>query len=206
MHGILALLAMPGGCWAIHDVNVMLERANSVVPSDPSIATRTVVFINPPQDPTVSFEPPTRAFRGIPRPKMQRWLATGMSALHVARIDASSLEVESADGFVHEQPERVVRGKPFNVGDRIAIPGMDVEVSALTADARPKRARFRFPHALEDPNYLWLVWRGEGFVPFELPAVGAAIDLPRADFATMVLGADHWVTKLLNKLRAAENR
>jgi hypothetical protein len=203
LHGVCGTLALPGGCWALHDVNVMLDRADSAVPSDATIRARTVVFVNPPQDPTISFQPPTRAFRGVPRPHAQRWLATGLSELRVTRLDARTLEVEPRDGFVHEQTERVVRGaRPFTLGERIALPGLEIEIVALTADARPQRARFHFERALEDPSYVWLVWRDEGFVPFQTPALNATIHLPRTDFATMLLGAKHPVTQLLSSLRA----
>jgi hypothetical protein len=202
LHGVSGTLALPGGCWALHDVNVMLERANSAVPRDASIRARSVVFVNAPQDPTVTFELPTRAFRGVPRPHAQRVLATGMSDLTITRVDARTLEIEPSDGFVHEQTERVVRGaRPFRLGERIALPGLEVEITALTRDARPQRARFHFERALEDPSYLWLAWRNEGFAPFQPPATGT-IRLARADFATMLLGAGHPVTQLLSRARA----
>jgi hypothetical protein len=204
LHGMSGTLALPGGCWALHDVNVMLDRANSAVPRDASIRARSVMFVNAPQDPTVTFELPTRAFRGIPRPRAQRVLATGLSDLRITRIDAHTLEIEPRDGFVHEQTERVVRGaRPFRLGERIALPGVEVEIMALTRDARPQRARFHFEHVLEDPSYLWLAWQNTGFVSFRPPPAGA-ISLPKVDFATMLLGAGHPVTQLLSRARAIQ--
>jgi len=202
MHVILSPLSLAGGSWAMHDVRMMLERADRTVPSAESIREQDVIFINPPQDPIVIFAPARRALLGIPRPHMQRWLATGLTAIRVTRLDERTLELEPKAGFVREQTERVARGnRPFTIDQRIDLPGLHVQVMSLTPDGRPQRARFRFDSKLEDPRYVWRVWLDENFVPFQPPPLNASVMVPRADFSTMLLGTQHPVTRLLNKLR-----
>jgi hypothetical protein len=203
LHVILSPLSLAGGSWAMHDVRMMLERADRTVPSTESIRERDVIFINPPQDPIVIFSPQRRALLGIPRPHTQRWLATGLTEIRVTRVDERTLELEPRAGFVREQTERVARGsRPFDVGQRIDLPGMHVRVMALTADGRPQRARFTFDFPLEDARYVWRVWLDENFVAFQPPPVSASVIVPEADFSTMLLGIHHPVTRLLNRLRS----
>jgi hypothetical protein len=201
LHLVAAGLGLPSGSLAVRDVGQLLQRIERTAPSDPSIRQRRVVYVNPPQDPHVLFLPAMRALQGIPRPEYQRWLATGMSPIALSRPSANSLELEPEDGFVHEQTERVTRRRPFTLGQRIELPGMRVQVLSLTADGRPKRARFEFERALEDPSYLWLVWRDQGFEPFQPPPLHGSLTIPRVDFATMLLGAEHPVTRALSALR-----
>jgi hypothetical protein len=203
LHVILSPLSLAGGSWAMHDVRLMLERTDRTVPSSESIRAQDVIFINPPQDPIVIFSPARRALLGIPRPHTQRWLATGLTEIRVTRIDARTLELEPTAGFVREQTERVARGnRPFEVDQRIDVPGMHVRVMSLTADGRPQRARFRFDLPLEDARYVWRVWLDENFVAFQPPPVSTSVIVPRADFSTMLLGTQHPVTRLLNRLRS----
>jgi hypothetical protein len=200
-HLWLAPLTLPGSCWMVQQVGQLLERSQASLPLTAALAERRVVFLNPPQDPSVLFIPAMRALRAEPRPRWQRWLATGMSALSIARPGPNTLEIEPTDGFVREQTERVVRARPFALAQRIELPGLRVEVLSLTRDGRPKRARFEFERALEDPSYLWLIWREQGFEPFQPPQLGAAISLPRTDFASMVLGAQHPLARALSAIR-----
>jgi hypothetical protein len=71
----------------------------------------------------------------------------------------------------------------------------------LTDDGRPQRVRFELERALEDPSYVWLVWRDQGFVPFTPPPLHGALTIPRVDFARMLLGRQHPVTRALDRLR-----
>jgi hypothetical protein len=66
---------------------------------------------------------------------------------------------------------------PFRTGDHIQTPNFEVDILAAEA-GEPTWLRFQFPRSLDDPRYLFLHARAEGYAPFALPAVGERITLP----------------------------
>jgi hypothetical protein len=203
LHLIVSPLSLPGQCWTIARVSAMLEGADRGVPATDGIRERTVIFLNTPQDTYAIFSPAMRAVQGIPRPRSQRWLATGLTAIDVKRIDAFTLEVQPESGFVHEHTEKVARSRrrPFFVGDQVRLSDLTVDIREVTDDGRPKRARFRFTRPLEDPSYLWLVWRDQGYAPFRLPAIGASVTITKTDFVGLLFGAGSPVARLFAHIR-----
>ena len=205
MHLILAPLQTPLRSAALAQVGTLLANADRAVPSSADVRARTVVYVNPPSDPMVCFAPFMRAALGIPRPRMQRSLATGTGALSVSRVDAHTLLIESEAGYVAAPTERMYRSesKPFAAGDRFALPGLVATVTAITADRRPAVVRFEFDRTLEDPELVWLVWRGTGYQNFAPPRVGATVRLPEIDLLSSMMGADHPFVRFFSALRHA---
>jgi hypothetical protein len=201
-HLVFAPLFAPGRAYGLAPVRELFAEVESGVPSDPSIAQRTVVFVNPPSDVFVCFLPSTRAAMGVPRAKTQRALATGAGAVDVKRLDARTLRITSPTGYVAAQSERMYRSlrNPFRPGDETALPGMRVRVVDVTADGRPRTVDFIFEHELEHAEYVWLAWRDRGYVPFELPQVGGALHLPRVDMTKVIMGDDHILSGALKRL------
>jgi len=203
VHLVLSPLTIPGGCKGIADVESRWERADRAVTRFRTPAQRTVVYVNPPQDPMVVFTRAIEAERSAQDPLVQRWLYSGFTPLTLHRIDARTLDVEAHTGFVREPTERLFRGDQhrFQIGQRVELPGFSAQIMALTKDQRPERVRFEFEHSLEDPSYLWLEWRDDDFAPFEAPAIGSYRELPAADFAETMLGPDHPLTRMLASRR-----
>src|SRR6202035_5124287 len=96
------------------------------------------------------------------------------------RRDADSLVVTLREGFVDDPFSQVARGAsvPFHAGDVSRVAGMTAEVEQVTADDRPRRLRFRFDRPLDDPSLVWIIWDGQGFVPFAVPPVGEKRPVP----------------------------
>jgi hypothetical protein len=189
VHVVLAVVLFPMRARGIVTVREALERADAGVPADAGIAQRTVIYANPPGDPFASYIPIMRADAGRPRPAAQRWLATGLSAVHLTRLDDTSLRVRPEDGFVASPMERMLRSgkRPLQVGDGVALSDMRVRIAELTADGRPATVTVSFRRPLEDPRHLWMRWGDGGYEPFQPPAVGEtrvlpAVDLTRATF------------------------
>jgi hypothetical protein len=54
-------------------------------------------------------------------------------------------------------------------------------------DGRPLRARFTFTRPARE--YRFVTWRGDRFVPFELPRLGDKATLPEQDYGAVVARA-----------------
>jgi hypothetical protein len=206
VHMILSPLTIPGGIRAVAGVEEHWERAARAIARFRRPEQDTVIYLNPPQDPLVVFTTALEAER-TEKVVRQRWLYSGFSPLRVTRNDARTLEVEVAAGFVREETERLFRGDAhrFSVGQRVDLPGLHVEILALTRDARPERVRFQFDRSLDDPRYLWLEWRDDDFVPYQPPAVGAGQSLAANDFASTMFGPEHPLTRILAHRHAHAN-
>jgi hypothetical protein len=161
----------------------MLSRADRTLPGD----ARTVVAINPPADAFTGYIMMWRACDGRRMPAHLRWLATGSSAITLERIDPRTVRVTLDDGFLVLASERMQRSpsNPLRVGDEVALSDMTVRVTAVTSDARPKQVEARFDVPLDDPSLVFLQWTPQGYVPFQVPAVGKSARLDALDFTTL---------------------
>jgi hypothetical protein len=140
-----------------------------------------------------------RTLAGVPAVARAHVLASGLGPLSVTRLDARTLELSPAGGYLAEagslgrdgrppQPldphhmlgifDRIYRAEPFAVGARVALGGFEAEVVEVTADGRPARVRFTFDRPLEDAGHAWRRWQAGEFAPFELPVPGQTVVLP----------------------------
>ncbi len=125
----------------------------------------------------------TKARAGF-KPRGIHQLYTGESALRVERIDVRTLDVEAERGWGHNAIERIscIPEDMPRAGSEVSIAPFTARVLTSTADGMPKRVRFTFPTALEDPARKWLVWKGKHVVPWQLPAVGASEEIAPISF------------------------
>lgn len=95
-------------------------------------------------------------------------------SVSIRRLDDHTLEITPDRGFLDLALDRVFRSdrQPMSAGQEVKLTGMTARVTALTPDARPAVATFRFDEPLESPSFVWLCFRGDRFEPFNLPAVG----------------------------------
>jgi hypothetical protein len=185
--GMLFLPSRARGNLVMRDA---LTRAEAAIPRDPSVRDKTLVFFNPPVLPYAAYLPIERAAMGVPRPRLQHILSSALTEISVERLDAHSLRLRQAGGFVGDPISRLMWSphRPFHVGERIVQSDMILTVNALTDDARPLSVDIQFARPLEDPSFLWVQWlgtRSELFVP---PAIGQRVVLPAADYIQSVLG------------------
>jgi hypothetical protein len=191
-HLIAAPIFLPLRAQTMTTVNGALERSYDSIPNTPEVEAQTVIAVNPPSDPYMAYVPLMRASRRDHVPGRQRWLAVGQSDVTVTREDGQTLLVRPEAGYLALSPEQLVRRPEnrFKVGEVVSLAGVDVTVTALTADGRPAESRWRFEKPLEDPGYVWLRWGDEAlsFVPFELPASGATVTLEAVDTIRAFVG------------------
>jgi len=167
----------------------VIDRADAGIPHDSSIANKTVIITAAPSDALAGYVPVMRVSRGQPRPAHLFWLSTATTAVTIERVDARTLRVTADDGMLRyevDQMMRSPRARPFAVGDRVELPGLTIEVQAITADGRPQTIVARFDHPLDDPSLVWLRWQGHSYVPYTPPAIGQRETEPPVDFLKLL--------------------
>ncbi len=165
-----------------------VARADANISRAPEVEHETFVLLNPPFDTFAIFFSLYRETEGIPRPERVRWLATGVSDLRVERVDARTLKLAPADGYLSTPSQQVLRSldRPLRVGEQVALSDVTFEVLSLTEDGRPKEVLARFTQPLEAAKYRWLQWGKHEYVPFRPPAIGQAITIPAVDLRLLL--------------------
>jgi hypothetical protein len=164
----------------------VLDRADASVPTDPN---RTVIIATTPSDALAGYIPFSRQSRHQARPPHLYWLTTATTAVTFERLDERTLRVTPSDGFLrHEvdQMTRSVQQRPFVVGERISLTGLEIEIEHVTPDGRPSSVLAHFATSADDPSLTWLRWEGKAYVPYDPPAVGARETLPAVDFSKLL--------------------
>jgi hypothetical protein len=179
-HLVMAPLLLPFRALTMALLGGMIQDVDNSIPKGDSIREKTLVIVNSRADFFVLYVPVQRAVLGVPRPRGMRILSSGLAAVHVSRLDARTLRVRPAKGFLRAGGERLVRGlsRPFHAGDKVALPDVRVRVNEVTADGRPAEADFFFNVPLEDASLLWMQWRRDALSPYSPPAVGESHVLP----------------------------
>jgi hypothetical protein len=188
IHLLIAPLLLPARTLAIVSMELVLLESDDTIPHGPAAADQTVVLLNPPVDLFAVYLPAFRLSRGIDGPKQLRWLATAESPLHVARIDARTLEISPEDGFLATSSQQMFRSvtRGFGVGEQVHLSGLTLAVTSLLPDGRPATIQARFERDLEDPHYRWLRWEHHGYVPFEPPPQGTSVVLHAVDLQQLL--------------------
>jgi hypothetical protein len=153
------------------------ERLHVPLALGPTSEDQTVVVVNAPSVFHAGYFSGHLELAGLPVPKRTRILAPAIPSVNVLREDAKTLVVRPESGYLSMALDRVFRTekRPFAVGDRVELPGMNVEITELTSDGRPAEARFRFDRSLEDPLFVWICWRGQGFERLTPPRIGDSV-------------------------------
>ncbi|MBX7078157.1 MAG: hypothetical protein K1X88_03150 [Nannocystaceae bacterium] len=189
VHAVLAVALLPVRARSMATVREALATLDRTVPREPAITEHEVIAAFAPNDGPGSYLVFTRIADGEPAPIAARTLATSTGPVRFVRVDERTLRVEASDGLLTTPVERMVRSLrvPFAVGDRMPLSGPDcggtVAIEAVTDDGRPRVVRFELPRSLDDPRYLWRVWRREGFVPWQPPPPGGSETLAGFDLA-----------------------
>ncbi len=160
----------------------LIRRYASSMPYDEDISQKTVILVNSPFELMGGYISQVRAAHGESVPAKIWPLASGELPLIVSRIDERSLEIEFGKGLLHTRFGEFLRGPshPMQIGQRIELSGISIEVLELADDWQPSRVRFTFNMPLDDPSLVFLQWKGGKCIPYNIPAVGGSEILPPA--------------------------
>jgi hypothetical protein len=191
IHALLAPLLLTVRAQDIELMESVLHHADQSIPREPEIEGKTLIMLNPPLNLLAIFFSMFREAKNIPLPERFRWLATGESDLHVERLDAHTLKLRPAAGFLSSSTQRMFRseGRGFPAGQTIAFSDMSFEVTQLTDDGRPAEVLVRFQKNIDDPSLLWVQWGRHEYVRFQPPRVGRSLVLPKVDPLSILLEA-----------------
>jgi hypothetical protein len=188
VHLLVAPLLAPLRAARVGQFSDLLRATDDTLPKGPAARDQTLILLNPPLDPFASYLPIYRAAAGELRPRQQLWLATGISDVRVTTIDAHAISVRPDGGFLSTSMQLMLRSKTPGLarGEQVQLEGASIEVTELTDDGRPLEIVARFERELTDESLVWMRWRHLGYAPFELPARGTAVVLPRADIGELL--------------------
>ncbi|HNQ21593.1 MAG TPA: hypothetical protein PKK06_00700 [Phycisphaerae bacterium] len=180
----------------------VVARAGATLPADEQVTQQSVFVMQTPCSLFTRFAPVFQALNGRPLPARTLVLSSGVCGAEVYRPDEHTLVVRPGGGlypapgtipqsdgrppallnvgYAAQLLDRLFRddGHPLQLGQRIALREVTIEITAATADQRPAEITFHFRQPLESPAYRWVHWQGGVYVPFSLPAVGETITLP----------------------------
>jgi hypothetical protein len=162
-------------------VNERMVAAIASVPSDPAVVGQDLVLVNPPDFVyTVGAIAPVKWLSGEANPRRILALAGAPTAMEITRSDARTLRVHLDDALFNVPMTRYYRAPElrFAVGDRVALPGLSIEVLDVDAAGDPDTLRFRFDVALEDASLRWLAWHDGAWIPWRPPGIGESTTLP----------------------------
>ncbi len=203
VHIVLAPLGILATMTDMKRLGAVIEQAASSLPSDQQVRGQWVVIVNTPTAFVSGYAPLTRALRREPVPARSLLLASSLYSIAVERRGERTLAIRPEAGFMPppgtprpgdasppavspryifqmlEYLYRDLQGDPFELGQRIELTDLTIEVTAVL-DGRPAEVSFHFARPLEDPVLRWLRWEDGVFVPFELPAGGETVVLEPA--------------------------
>lgn len=162
------------------------DRGAQGIPSDPSVAGKTVVIVAAPTVIFANYIQAQRAIEGIPRPRHLYILSGASSPISVERSGAQTITLRPEQGFLYTPLEQHYRGSaPLNRGDRVELSAMTAEITETGPAGRPSAVRFSFDAPRAD--YVFVTWKSGRFVPFALPDVGRPVALPEEDFGKILM-------------------
>jgi len=179
LHIIIAPLTLPARAAFPAGPDRWSEQLQVQIPADEAVENQDVVIVNAPSAIHAAWSVVRALLSGHTIPRHTRVLAPAVPSVEVFRVNAQTITVRPQDGYFAWKFDRLFRNDrcPMNVGQRVELTGMTVEVTALTGDGRPAEAAFRFAVPLEHPSLRWLQWKDGVLAPFVPPAIGETVRL-----------------------------
>ncbi|MGD8329592.1 MAG: hypothetical protein PVJ49_09145 [Acidobacteriota bacterium] len=182
VHLVAAPLLHPIVPMALPMLDAPVRAAMLSIPDDTAVADQTLVIVNAPDHLIfVTLLWPMRLLADLPMAPRVYALATEPVEAEVSRTSPRSLTVDVDGGLFQGALGWLFRGPdhPLQVGQSIDLDGITVSVTTVTPCGAPRAAVFTFDRPLEDRSLRWLRWDDGVFVPFDPPAIGEHVTLPR---------------------------
>lgn len=193
-HLPLALAMRPGTLNLTGKVIKRLNRTAVIALYERYDPGQYLVMVNAPNPASLLWDAFGAAANDQPMPTGLRTLAPAFGPLEVLRTGPRRLVIRSLQGSLLDAQQGFAlhrafffqrlsdvrgAGRPMAVGQRIALPGLIVEVLAVDETGSPSEAAFAFDVPLESRTLRWIHWdwRQQHFVVFRPPPVGQAVRL-----------------------------
>jgi len=128
----------------------------------------------------VRYLPFERRSQGRATPRAWHSLSQASHDHVVRRTGPKSFELEVIDGEMLETPIEAMdraRGSLLRAGDHVVLD--DYEVRVVDAGSiGPRRLAVRCRSALEDPSWLFLIWKNGQLERFRFPPIGQSVRIP----------------------------
>jgi len=162
------------------------------------VSNYDVVVVNSPAPLFLIGLPAKTALEGRGVARSLRVLAPAFSPLKVTRTADKAVEVRATTGSLlfWERPKKIwlhfifflqefntifrEPSKGFEVGEKVELDRLAIEVKAVDADGQPVAVEFRFDVSPDDPSMRWFVWEYRHKKPFSMfavPAVGESVEI-----------------------------
>ena len=174
VHLVLSPLLVPLRAGASGQIHGLAEAATDAVV--PGVATDRVMLVRVPSDLVMLYGRASRELDVRPFPGSLQYLYAGLDALTITRVDAQTLELRSATGWLYAPLDRLYSdpiADPFEVGEQVVREGMVIEILAISGDGAPTRVRVRFDRPLD--RLTWYTWEGRVPRAFGLPVIGESV-------------------------------
>ncbi|MFO0592611.1 MAG: hypothetical protein U0441_34020 [Polyangiaceae bacterium] len=193
MHLIVGPLFLVGRSYQLaHMLHDPIERGDRSLPPPAALAGKTLVIVNGPDQLIPLYSALSRMRRGEEMPDRIRQLTIATQGkVMLARTGERTVQITQTRGFFHDVFSLVFRmeDEPIALGQQFRVAGMTVTAKAFTSDRRRiGTMEFELDAPLEDPGYVWVIWRGAKFEAFTLPAVGEEVEIPAVDYTTALSG------------------
>ncbi|MDF1564732.1 MAG: hypothetical protein P1V51_16950 [Deltaproteobacteria bacterium] len=182
-HLVLSPLAKPFRTYQPHEIQAPITSAFRSLDRVGELRGRTLVILHGLDFFWTTHAGMVREGLGLSPPERIITLSTGMSALVVSRVDERTLRLTTEGAFFDSGYETVMLDpdRPFRAGEPFSIEGVRLVMEAVDERGLPTAVRATFDDALEQADRVWVVWSADGYVPFELPAVGEEVEVPAID-------------------------
>jgi hypothetical protein len=192
VHLVLSPPALALRARSMVTVEKLMRRAPDSLPRGPGVRDKTIVVVNSPGDPFFGYLLMSQISRHLERPKHLRWLATGLSAVKLERLDARTLRISPEGGFLQFEMDRMLRdaSDSFHAGDVVALTDLTLTIERVDASGLPLTVRATFARPLDDSTLVFMRWSGLGLVPYLPPTPGQSQVLPAIDFVQLLADSE----------------
>ena len=148
----------------------------ATLPADPTVRQHDLIVVTAPSPFSLSAIGPLRAAIDQPTPARTLLLSAGLGGAWVERIDAFSLLVRPARGYMLGF-DSVFRAPwyPLLPDQPVQLGHVVVTITERSADGRPAAALFRFATPLDDPVRLWFRYQRGRYIPWSPPPLGSRV-------------------------------
>ncbi|MEM1203974.1 MAG: hypothetical protein AAGN66_12165 [Acidobacteriota bacterium] len=203
IHLVLPPLSVTAYLTQMQRMEQLIQTTAASLPGDDGASDQEAVVVSTVSGFVSLAAAVVRLSEGGPQPKRSLVLSSSLQGLEIHRPDEYTLVLRPEGGFLTPirpsaeeegpvvDPRRVFSmldhlfrdpvTRPFEVGQRRSLGGVEVEVLTVSADGRPLEAAFHFKEPLESPRWRWLQWRDGQYRSFVPPAVGESTRVPGLD-------------------------